>query len=304
MKFKLSAITVVIAALACAGAVFAASPRKGYYNYPEMLAKGTADLREFLKSNPNVHADSIREHALDNLSWSRIAGVKLQPASVKVLTPAEVYKKGKKSSLVFGKMDYSEQMKADTAYSNASAVALTADGICATNFHVIADPVLSGALDYAPKGDKLRFVMDENGNFFPLQSILRVDPINDLAIIKVDTRGKKLVPATIGGEVRPGDAVYCLANPSGAYFHFTDGMVSNCTERVHHKSGQRKYIIEITSDYGGGASGGPIYDDKGNLVALVSSTVSLYANPQQMRNFQMAYKQTVPAFLIKDSFGK
>lgn len=61
--------------------------------------------------------------------------------------------------------------------------------------------------------------------------------------------------------------------------------------------------MEITSDYGVGASGGPIYDEYGNIVALVSSTFSLYANPQQFRNFQMAYKQTVPAFLIRERFS-
>jgi hypothetical protein len=37
-------------------------------------------------------------------------------------------------------------------------------------------------------------------------------------------------------------------------------------------------------------------------VALVSSTFSLYANPQQNQNFQMTYKYTVPVFLLKECF--
>ena len=61
--------------------------------------------------------------------------------------------------------------------------------------------------------------------------------------------------------------------------------------------------MEITADYGVGASGGPIFDSCGNLAALVSSTFSLYAQPQQYRNFQMSYKQTVPVFLIRDLFA-
>ena len=59
---------------------------------------------------------------------------------------------------------------------------------------------------------------------------------------------------------------------------------------------------EITADYGGGASGGPILDEYGNLVGLVSSTVSIYSDQQNMRNFQMAYKQTVPIFLVTERF--
>ena len=78
--------------------------------------------------------------------------------------------------------------------------------------------------------------------------------------------------------------------------------MSNATGTLDNRTGNTKYILESTADYGVGASGGPIFDSCGNLAALVSSTVSLYANPQQFRNFQMAYKQTVPVFLIKDLF--
>lgn len=302
MKYKFSAIVAMLAILVFVGVGFATSPRKGYYNYSAMLEKGTADLREYLSKHPEVHVDSLRAKVFEELSWSKIGGVKLQSASTKVLTPAEVYVKGKKSSLVFGKMEIHPYLKTDTAYANASAVALTADGICATNYHVIADVPLTGALDYRPERDRMRFVMDMDGNFYPMTKILKVDPINDLAIIKVDTRGRKLVPASVGSDVRPGDAVYCLSHPSGAFFYITDGIVSNCTEQEDRKSGQRKYILEISADYAAGASGGPIYDNKGNLVGIISSTISMYANQQQKKDFQMTYKQSVPVFLIKESF--
>ena len=60
--------------------------------------------------------------------------------------------------------------------------------------------------------------------------------------------------------------------------------------------------MQISADYGVGSSGGPIIDSHGNLVGIVSSTYSLYANPQTYQNFQMAIKKTVPVKLIKECF--
>lgn len=275
-----------------------------FREYGLKVEAATADLREYMKSNPGRDLDSLRANVLDAMADGAVVGKAsdLTPARKRKLDPVKLYELCRKSSLVFGKMDHSPEMNKDSAYTSASAVVLTKDGVCATNYHVVADLVLSGALAHKVDNQLMRFVMDFDGNVYPLQGVLYADPVNDMAIIKVDTRGRQLTPAAIGGDAAPGTTVYCLANPSGAYFHFTDGMVSNCARSMNKRSGQTKYILEITSDYGGGASGGPIFDECGNLVAIVSSTYSLYANPQQYRNFQMAYKQTVPVFLIKECF--
>lgn len=303
MKLRFLCFITVIACAVCT--VFAVSPRKGYYNYPAMLEKGAADLRAYLAEHPEAHADTLRARMLDRLGWEPIkGGAALKSKRTRRLPATKVYEIGKKSSLVFGFTEYNPWNRCDTAYANASAVALTEDGICATNFHVVADVVLQGALNYGQGRDKMRFVMDSEGYFYPVLEVLRVDPINDFAIFRVDTRGRKLTPASIGDDLAPGENVYVLANPKGAHFHFTGGIVSNCTEKVNPKSGRAKHILEITADYAGGASGGPVYDDRGNLVALVSSTDAVYGNQREMKNFQMSYKQTVPVFLIKECFTK
>lgn len=275
-----------------------------YRNYTKLLDGVTAQMRDYLASHPEGNIDSVRHNLLETLAEGPVASPRWLPARhKKKLTPNELYDLCRRSSLVFGKMDYVSQVDRDSAYSTASAVALTADGICATNYHVISDVVIGGALDHLVKGDKMRFVMDCDGRAYPVTAVLSVDPVNDLAIFKVDPCGHPLTPAPIGIDASPGDAVFCLANPTGAYFHFTDGMVSNCTANLDKRTGQTRYILEITADYGVGASGGPVFDEYGNLAGIVSSTLSLYANPQQYRNFQMSFKQTVPAFLIRDLFA-
>jgi len=274
-----------------------------YYDYATMVGNVTAKLRSYLKAHPGHTIDSLRASVLPALSDGPVGKASdLTAPRKKRLTPAQLYEMARRSSLIFGRMEYNESFKTDSAYKTASAVALTSDGICATNYHVVADVVLSGALGRTDQNDRARFLMDCDGNVFPVTGILAVDPLNDWAIIKVDPCGHKLTPAPVGGDVPVGTPVYCLASPSQAHFHFTDGMVSNLTRTTNKRTGHTTYILEITSDYGVGASGGPIFDECGNLVALVSSTISIYAQPEQYRNFQMAYKQTVPVFLIKEQF--
>lgn len=301
-KFILS-IVVAVAALAPA-ALMAKGPTPGLYrDYPALLSTATAKLRHALEVNPQATADSIRHHVLSTITDGPVGSARqLAPRRRKKLSPADLYELCRKSTLVFGKMENMNYINRDSAYSNASAVSLTPDGLVATNFHVVSDLVIDGALGKEVPGDKARFVMDYDGQVYPVTEILYIDPTNDLSIIRVDASAKPLTPAPLGGDMRPGDATYCLSNPSGAYFHFTEGQVSNATGTLDNRTGRCRYILEITSDYGVGASGGPIFDAYGNLAALVSSTVSLYAQPQQFRNFQMAYKQTVPVFLIKDLF--
>lgn len=306
MIIKKSPLTLAVMLLlfVAAGVSSAAAQHdSNYYDYASMVEAATAKLRTYLKDNPGYSADSLRANVLATLTDGTVGKARdLTPARKKKLTSTQLFDVARHSSLIFGKVGRNPSLQIDSAYKTASAVALTPDGICATNYHVVADLVLNGSLGRSDKDDVMRFVMDCDGNVYPVTGILAVDQLNDWAIIKVDPCGRKLTPAPIGDDVPVGTPVYCLASPSGAHFHFTDGMVSNCTRSTDKRTGFTSYITEITADYGVGASGGPIFDECGNLVALVSSTISIYAQPEQYRNFQMSYKQTVPVFLIKACF--
>ncbi|MCM1297568.1 MAG: serine protease [Muribaculaceae bacterium] len=276
-----------------------------YLDFDAMKAATTGKMKQYMNTHPGQNADSLRHNVIDIISFDEPVAPKsaLARQRKKKLDPKKLYDLCKHSTLAYGVFTHSDGWKADTAYINASAVALTPDGICATNYHVISDVVINGALGRDPKNDLHRFLMDYDGDVFPLEKIMYINPVNDFAIIKVDTGNKKLQPAPLGDDLVTGDKVYCLANPSTYLFHFTDGMVSNCVKTTNPRSGQTVYNNEITAEYGVGSSGGPIFDEYGNLAALVSSTVSLYAQPQQNKGFQMAFKQTVPVFLIRNCFS-
>lgn len=298
---SLAAMTIMLMA---AGVVSVSAQRNPHYqDHASKVEKTTALAREYLKSHPGNTADSLRANVLGALTDGKIVTKSPLPSPrKKKLTPAQLYELASKSSLIVCKMEHNDAFQMDSAYKIASAVALTSDGICATNFHVVSDFVLCGSLGKQDKNDMLRFVMDYDGNIYPITAVLAIDPLNDWSIIKVDTQGRKLTPAPMGGDLPVGSPVYCLSSTTGSHFYLTDGLVANCLQSTDKRTGFTKYILEITADYGVGASGGPIFDEYGNLVALVSSTVSVYAQPEQYRNFQMTYKETVPVFLIKERF--
>lgn len=267
------------------------------------IAASTAKIRAVLKGNPSFSIDSVCARVPETLTEGYVGRkADLKKPLKKKLDARKLFELCKSSSLLYCKYERTPGSQRDSAYTGASAVALTADGICATNYHVIAPIALSGALGKSLTGQLAQFVMDFDGYVYPVESILYTDPINDMAIIKVNPLDKPLTPANIGADAVPGTPAYCLANPSGATFHFTEGMVSNASVMSDAYTGQYKYILDITSDYGRGASGGPVYDDCGNLIGLISSTFSLYARPDTYRNLQMVYKYSVPVFLITERF--
>ena len=247
MHYK-STITLAVMLLLMAAGVTSvkAEDNLNYYDHAAMVEAATAKLRAYLKANPSVSADSLRSNVINDLTDGPVGKAReLTPARKKKLTSAQVYDVAVRSSLIFGKMEHSDFIKSDSAYKTASAVALTPDGICATNYHVVADVILAGSLGRTNKNDEMRFLMDYEGNVYPVTAILAADPLNDWAIIKVDPCGHPLTPAPVGGDIPVGTPVYCLASPSGSHFHFTDGMVSNRTRTTNKRTGftDRKSVV-------------------------------------------------------------
>ena len=119
------------------------------HRLPLKIENVTAQLRGYINEHPERTTDSMMNHVLDDINNGKIASVKtLASLRKKKLSTEDLYDLCRKSTLVFGKMEHVGYLGKDSAYSNASAVALTPDGICATNFHVISDIVICGAFDY------------------------------------------------------------------------------------------------------------------------------------------------------------
>lgn len=160
----------------------------------------------------------------------------------------------------------SKRIKNDEWIGNGSGIIISKSGHIITNHHVIDD-----ADDI-----EVEFILDDEVQKFNAE-IVQVDKTNDLAIIKIhDMNFDVMDSPTYNFKTRSSDVgtkVYAYGYPMalsimGKEIKVTDGIISS-------KTGFDGNITtyQITAPIQGGNSGGPLFDDKGNLIAINSSGI-------------------------------
>ena len=147
---------------------------------------------------------------------------------------------------------------------NGSGIIISKSGHIITNHHVIdeADDI------------EVEFILDDEVQKFNAE-IIQVDKTNDLAIIKiVDVNFDGIDSPPYNFKTRSSDVgtkVYAFGYPMalsimGKEIKVTDGIISS-------KTGFDGNITtyQISAPIQGGNSGGPLFDDKGNLIGINSS---------------------------------
>jgi len=181
--------------------------------------------------------------------------------------------------------------------SGATAWCLGEDGLMVTNAHVFKNA----------KGGAMA-VSDREGHCYPVTELLGIDVATDIAVFRVKAKGLK--PLRMGAATDVGTPVTVISNPAGNYFLRTSGSVA----RYARKRGQdRKTAVTwmaITADYAKGSSGGPVFNEAGEVVGMVSSTRSIYTEPSNGKSqqapkghLQMVIKTCVPVDAIRGLFS-
>jgi hypothetical protein len=67
-------------------------------------------------------------------------------------------------------------------------------------------------------------------------------------------------PIAADGSAKPGESVYVIGHPEGFYYTVTNGIISRMDGE----------ILQISAPVSPGNSGGPVYDDRGELLGIVS----------------------------------
>jgi len=125
-----------------------------------------------------------------------------------------------------------------------------------TNLHVI-------------EGAKYGYVL-ENGNSKKhiIEGYYQIDKTNDLAILSVPTLTAQ--PLTISSVNKPeiGEKIYAIGNPKGLSGTISEGIVSGI------RSMESKELIQITAPISPGSSGGPVINNKGEVVGVAVGTLT------------------------------
>jgi S1-C subfamily serine protease len=149
------------------------------------------------------------------------------------------------------------------APSSGTGFAISSDGYIVTNYHVI-----NGATNINVRGI--------NGDFSKTfkAKIIVEDKNNDLAIIKIDDYSFSslgAIPYLIQSRTCDvGSSIFCMGYPlratMGDEVKLTNGIISS-------KSGFKGDITtyQITAPVQPGNSGGPLFDDKGNLIGIINA---------------------------------
>ncbi len=136
---------------------------------------------------------------------------------------------------------------------------ISADGYAVTNNHVV---------DHASSVQ----VTTDDGTIYTAK-VIGTDPKTDLALIKVDGKGKDFTYVNFEDQTpRIGDWVVAVGNPYGLGGTVTAGIVS--AEGRDIGSGPYDSYIQIDAPINKGNSGGPTFDTNGNVIGVNTAIYS------------------------------
>src|ERR1035437_3669732 len=147
----------------------------------------------------------------------------------------------------------SEQLKA-----SGSGFFISDDGNLISNYHVV-----EGAS---------RIMVKTKGGVFPAR-VVKLDPVNDIAVLKVSGSGFYALPIAQSGSVKLGDSVFTIGFPNpglqGVQPKLTDGKGNSLTGMLDDP---RCFQVSIAVQPGN--SGGALVSSAGNVVGIVTARLS------------------------------
>lgn len=161
---------------------------------------------------------------------------------------------------------YNEEDGEEDWSASGSGFFISETGLIATNYHVVED------------GSEIFVELQENGKSvqYPAE-VVASDPSNDLAIIKINKAGfqtgQKIPYSLTSQSLDVGTSVFTLGYPHldvmGREVKYNKGEISS---KTGVKGDVTRYQISVPIQPGN--SGGPLFDEKGNLVGIVCAKLS------------------------------
>lgn len=100
--------------------------------------------------------------------------------------------------------------------------------------------------------------------------VVGVDPLNDLAVIRVDVTAEKLHPLKMEeGEIKVGQQAIAIGNPFGLDWTLTVGVVSSLGRPLRVSEDRVIYdVIQTDAAINPGNSGGPLLSSRGRVIGV------------------------------------
>ena len=168
---------------------------------------------------------------------------------------------------------------------------LIAEDMVVTNYHVVNQPERSSLA-----------VRLFDGRVFMVEAVVAASERFDLAVLRIPKTGVK--PVALGQAAPVGAKVDLISHPNQRFYTLTEGRIA----RYFMMERDRKQVsaMSITADFGRGSSGGPVFNETGEVVGVAASTESLYYTEKdgEQKNLQMVFKHCVPVSQLRELIGE
>ncbi|QES89021.1 S1 family peptidase [Rhizosphaericola mali] len=265
-----------------------------------------------MKLSNAIHHDANAPLYLQDLQekfskLKMVQSLKLDLVSAKNVKDASknLFEERKNAVWIVSKLFNSKYDTAKIVVPIATAYSIDKSGICVSNFHVFSEvffPMRSRITQKIQQDSSLFFLQNIDGDIYFIDSILAYDPINDITVFHIRSKSADLPFIPIAKEYTIGEKVYLISHPDNNFYYLSNGIINRkYRDYVNYRidGPYPKYIMDVSADYAIGSSGGPIMNEKGELVGMVSSTHVISTNPGTQYQQQMVLKRSVPLEVIR-----
>ena len=242
----------------------------GLVAWDNLLSRGTALADRFTDGLlPGSGADQTRVEASVPIADPRTLNVTVDPASLEVVEVdyetavlMDIYARGNPSVVqvnTFG--NGSDPMLGNMG--QGSGFIWDEEGHIITNAHVVQ------------AADAMHITFQDGT--MSVGEVLATDPDSDLAVLKVDPEGYELQPVTMGRseELQVGMRVAVIGTPFSQEQTLTAGIVSGLGRTMNAMTQYRiPDSIQFDAATNPGNSGGPLFNNRGEVVGVVSQIIS------------------------------
>lgn len=198
------------------------------------------------------------------------AQVELVPPRDQALSVEEVYQQNRDSVVIIS------HLFPDGHAKQASGVVLDPTGIVATSYH---------AVDHSTAVS--RVVVTSGGQMCPVTQVLAADKPGDVVLLQIEAKGLHAAP--LGSAAQEGAAVTLISHPNSCFYSLTHGYATRYW--VTRNYGRESLRMGVTAEFADGSSGGPLFDECGNVVAIVAGT--------ENRSYQMVHRSAIPSHTLR-----
>jgi tetratricopeptide (TPR) repeat protein len=163
--------------------------------------------------------------------------------------------------------------------SQGSGVIISNNGICVSNYHVFI-------------GAKKAIAITASGKKFAITKILDYSKQNDLIKFKLDIGAEITAPAALNSLLpQKGVEVFAVGYPNGFRIQGESTLSTGIISGIREENGEK--IIQTSTPFTHGSSGGGLFDGTGKLVGITSGTFS-----DEVKDRHANLNKVIPVTLI------